>query len=128
GEVDFRALPTGQPPDVIAREVMADEPRLGNPFARDPLDAEAKLHVGLAGVSRARELGQRGLEGPAHELLGLGRDSLAELDVLEEPGGADLVPALRPPFVLDRTGQGGLLRSGLLLGHRSRGRGPGNAT
>ena len=52
------------------------------------------------------------------DLLGLVRDRLAELDVLEEPRGPDLEPLLRAPLVLDRPGQGGLLRPRFLLGHR----------
>ena len=54
--------------------------------ARQPFDLESELDVGLPRVRGPRELRKGRLDRSADDLFHLGRDRLAELDVLEQPG------------------------------------------
>ena len=89
--------PAGQPPDVVAGQVVTDEGGLGV-VSVNGCDLELELDVHLGEVPGQVLDGD--LDGTSDDVLGVGGGGLSDLGLVEHAGRVDLVPLFRLPLVL----------------------------
>ena len=92
--------PAGEPPDVIAGQVVTDERGLCI-VSVNGCDLELELDVHLGEVSG--EVLDGNLCGTAENVLGVCGGGLSDLCLVEHTGCVDLVPLFCLPLVLDLT-------------------------